>query len=403
MTEPNKRTVDLLKGAMRQESERAMSTTNSNRELERFRETIEDRRRKRPWAVLAVATAAGAAVVAGFIVTHASTGKDASPAATHSGSAASTSSAAPVAAGALAIESPSALPSSVTVSQLAPGPGLLVADAFGAIWGVADPGTMQRGDTGTVYRVAQDGSRVLSATQYAGMLPDTSAFRAGDVFMVPTITGFSMFGPDGRAAGSVAVPGLPDDASGAGDSTGAWATVADDAVARIDGKSHKIVKTVRLRNANIVSIAVGGGSVWVADKAGSKIWQLDEKTGHVIKSGIVPDVPWMVTWGRYGVYESGETFQLNRLDPRTLKVTATVTGNFDEFWITMSTAPDGSLWAEIQQGAVAQLDPVTLATKTSVQAFPATGDGGSFGTLVANGRVFKGNAGSEILYSYPRY
>ena len=37
MTEPNKRTVDLLKGAMRQESERAMTTTNSNRELERFR------------------------------------------------------------------------------------------------------------------------------------------------------------------------------------------------------------------------------------------------------------------------------------------------------------------------------------------------------------------------------
>jgi hypothetical protein len=400
--------------AMREEVQHAMTVTNTPEELRKFRHTIEQgRKRRRTYAAVA---AAAAMVVAGTAVAVKESGK-----APHSGQITaplgsqtatpsaqpSNSPGTPVASGPplSPVATPSALAGGIQTAKVN-GPGVLGMSALGSVWGVQEA-QYATGGTGHVYRLDPTGQKILSTTAYAGPdQDDLPPFQAGQAVLVPSATpgkpsAYLAFNATGNEIGSIPVARV---GLGAGDSTGGWVLSDTDSISQIDASGTKVVKTVTLPGTAIGGIAVGGGSVWVADQKQNRLLRVNPTSGTITGTteiGGVVDEFLSIAYSHGAVFVPSQDYKLRRVDATTMKITAVVSTPSGGSWFVISVGPDGDIWAEPAQGVVDDLDPVTLATKRAIQLQPTLRDGGTFGVVATSSRVYEADGVDGYVLSFP--
>jgi sugar lactone lactonase YvrE len=389
-----------LVDALHREAEIAMTTTDTNRELERF-ETLTAKRRVRA-RVLGVAAAA--ALVAGGIYAatalSAATGHRSSPDITHPAPNTITTVTLP--------DQPSPLPKS-SFSQLH-GPDSLAIGAFGSVWATKGGGAAP---VMTLYRLSPDGTRILGTQRFhlpknAGDNPPPP-FQVGSHLLVPASVhgrdAYLVLDAQGKQVASVRVPTA---GWGVGDATGGWVVTGDTTVARLSANGERIVRTFSVPNAQFVSVAEGGGSLWLLDNYSSAVLRLDPSTGKVTgRSPSNGDPVVQMVYDDGAVFMSTEAYDLRRIDARTMKVTAVLGQNSGSQWAWqyLAVGPDGSLWSTPGTASVAQLDPKTLHVIRYLTPAPGRLDfhgGGSNVIVVTNDRVFISDIFNAVIYSIPR-
>jgi hypothetical protein len=400
-----------LIAAMREEVQHAMTVTNTPEELRKFRHTIEQgRKRHRTYAV---ATAAAVMVVAGTAIAVKESGN-----VPHSGqitapleSQTATASAQPSDTASPAslplstpVASPRALAAGIPIAKVT-GPGVFGGLALGSVWAVQEHGDAT-GDTGHVYRLDPTGQRILSTTAYAGSDPDDlPPFEAGQAVLVPSTAAggasrYIAFNAKGRQIGTlpVAKVGL-----GAGDATGGWVVSDTDAISKIDASGTKVVKTVVLPGTKVAGIAVGGGSVWVADQVQNRLLRFDPTSGTITGATAVGPVDEFlpIAYSNGAVFVPNQNYELRRIDATTMKTTAIVSSPPGASWFVISIGANGDVWAQPAQGVVDDLDPATLATKRAVQLQPTVRDGGTFGVVATSSRVYMADGDDGYVLSFP--
>jgi hypothetical protein len=377
--------------AMREEVKRTMTTTNTPEELEKFRHTITaERKRHRTYfaaaAVVIVVAGVGTAVTVSQLggSTHQSAVASAGPAAS------------PVA-------TPSALPAGIATAKV-DGPGDLGVSALGSVWGLQ---VATYPATGHLYRIDPTGQKILSSTAYAGPdSDDVPPFQAGQAVLVPSVvpgksSAYLAFNATGTQIGSIPVTHL---GMGTGDSTGGWVLSDIDAISQIDASGTKVVKTVTLPGTAIGGIAVGGGSVWVADQQSNRLLRVDPSSGKITGTtdiGGAVDAFLPIAYSHGAVFVSSEDFELRRIDATTMKITATVSTPSDGCWPGVAIGADGDVWAEPAQGVVDDLDPRTLATKRAIRLQPTRRDGGCFQSVATSTRVYVADGDDGYVLSFP--
>jgi hypothetical protein len=397
--------------AMREEVHHAMTVTNTPEELRKFRHTIEQgRKRRRTYAATA---AAAVMVVAGTAIavkesdraprsgqiTVPLVSQTATPSAKPSDST-PTASVPPV-----AVATPSALAAGIATAK-ADGPGVLGMSALGSVWGVQEE-QYATGGTGHLYRLDPTGQKILSTTAYAGPdQDDLPPFQAGQAVLVPSTTpgkpsAYLAFNATGNEIGSIPVARV---GLGAGDSTGGWVLSDTDSISQIDASGTKVVKVVTLPGTEIGGIAVGGGSVWVADQKQNRLLRVDPTSGTITGTaeiGGVVDEFLPIAYSHGAVFVPSQDYELRRVDATTMKITAVVSTPSGGSWFVISVGPDGDIWAQPAQGVVDDLDPVTLATKRAIQLQPTLRDGGTFGVVATSSRVYEADGVDGYVLSFP--
>jgi streptogramin lyase len=177
-----------------------------------------------------------------------------------------------------------------------------------------------------------------------------------------------------------------------------------DSISQIDASGTKVIKTVKLPGTVIGGIAVGGGSVWVADQSQNRLLRVDPTSGTITGTtqvGGVVDEFLPIAYSNGAVYVPTQDFELRRVDASTMKITAAVSTPSDGSWFVMSVGADGDIWAEPAQGVIDDLDPVTLGTKRAIQLQPTTRDGGTFGVVATSTRVYEADGDDGYVLSFP--
>ena len=377
-----------LVAALHQEASLTMTLTDTPRELRRWR----DNQHKRRTRTRIVAIAAAAAAVAGLILGITKLGSTAS----HRNEPAHKPS--PAQQHQSTIETLQPLPSSVSPAVLH-GAGTVDTVAFGAVWGINISDRSK-----FIYRMAPDGRHVLHRTDLTRYIGDpVPSFRIGDVVLMPSVNGSSHAGyvvldRTGRQTGFIRVSTA---GAGGGDATGGWVQTDFDRIAQVDRSGRLTGTRVRLPDQSISSITSGAGSVWVGSITG-ELYRLDPATGRVLAKAATPGEPLQVAVANSAVYVATDRYQLLRLDPTSLKVTAVSQNNVRPGALDqIALGSDGSLWVAPDQRGVAQLDPVTLEVVRSVQVSKASRDGGNYGIALVGGRVFVGDGDNNRVVSFP--
>ena len=403
----------MLTDAMREEVQDTMTMTNTPEELRKFRHTIEQGRKLR--RVYSVAAAAAVMVAVGATVAVTQLGHASHPGPTTPPLGEQTTTASPQPSDnastppaslplSVPVASPSALAGGTQIAKVT-GPGVVGESALGSVWAVQEHGNAT-GDTGHVYRLDPTGQQILSTTAYAGSDPDDlPPFEAGQAVLVPsTVSGgasrYLAFNAKGHQIGTIPVAKV---GLGAGDPTGGWVVSDTDAISKVDASGTKVVKTVVLPGTKVAGIAVGGGSVWVADQLQNRVLRFDPTSGSITGATAVGPVDEFLTiaYSNGAVYVPNQNYELRRIDATTMKTTAIVSAPPGGSLFVISIGANGDVWAQPAQGVVDDLDPATLATKRAVQLQPTVRDGGAFGVVVTSGRVYMadGDDGSVLSFA----
>lgn len=341
----------ILTGALTQEAEAAMSMTDTRKELDRFR-TANAKRRVRA-RILGVA-AAVALIVAGVWA-----GTSIGSGAGHRGERLTHIGPRPTVAHATLPGRPTRLSSNRFVTL--PRVGYVQTFALGSVWTT---------NTRSLFRITPDGHRVESKIAYhpaSDLSLDGDPippFAVGGSLLVPAIDRghdvYLILDAQGRSRGEVRVPAA---GPGIGDATGAWVVTGRSKLSRLSADGSQVTRTLTFPGTQIVGVDEGGGYVWLLDNFSSAVLKVDPKTGKVI--GHSPNNSDPVTAMLYAdgaVYLTTQAFDLRRIDPATMKVTAieSVARQNQWGWQFVTAASDGTLWTDAGDTAIAQLDPRTL-------------------------------------------
>lgn len=389
MSTPNMSSFEQrLVEALHQEASLAMTLTDTPRELRRWRDN-QHKRRTRGRIIAVVATAAAAAaLILGLTTLGGTTSRRNEP-----------------------IHKPSVIPphqtSIQTLQKLSPsvpttvlhGPGSVDAIAFGSVWGMDTTNQPKY-----VYRMSEDGTRVLGRTDLHRYIGDpVPSFAVGSVLLVPSVNGprrdgYVVLDHNGKQTGFIPATAA---GAGAGDASGGWVQTDIDQVAQIDSSGRPTGTRVRLPDQSISAIGVGAGAVWVGSVTG-ELYRLDDATGKITGKFTLPGQPVQVLATDTSVYVATQGYQLLRLDPHTLHVTAVNDNKVTiSSWDEIALGPDGSLWIAPDQRGVAQLDPMTLDVLRSVQLSKASRAGGAYGLGLVGGRMFVGDGDNHRVVSFP--
>ena len=397
MTGPFRSDIErLLSEALAQEAEAAMSMTDTRKELDRFR-AANARRRVR---VRIFAVAAAVAVVVAAIVAGTTLGSTAGRRGEQVGHIVPR----PTVAHATLPGVPTRLPSNKIVTL--PNVGFVPTFALGSVW---------TADEHSLYRVAADGRRVESTITYR---PATylsvngdpiRPFAVGASLLVPAIdrghNAYLILDAQGRQHGELRVAAA---GPGRGDSTGAWAVTGRSTLSRLSSDGRRITGSFRFPGTQLFGVDEGGGFVWLMDNVSSTVLKVDPDTGKVVghSPNSVDPVNAML-YADNAVYLTTEAYDLRRIDPDTMKVTAIESVSRDNQWgwQFVAAAPDGSLWTNAGDTAVAQLNPRTLhplsfTTITTDNLGYHNGGTGSF--AVTNSHVYVAGTSKVALYSIAR-
>jgi YVTN family beta-propeller protein len=94
-----------------------------------------------------------------------------------------------------------------------------------------------------------------------------------------------------------------------------------DSVARIDPRTNRLAGRPVRTGASPQSLAVGGGSLWVANHNASTVSRIDQATGKVLADIAVPSEPHRVAWGAGAAWVGNwHDNSVSRIDPETNRV-----------------------------------------------------------------------------------
>ena len=158
---------------------------------------------------------------------------------------------------------------------------------------------------------------------------------------------------------------------------------ADSVVWRINPTTRKVVGDPLAVPQDPVSLAAGDGGIWVASLLAGTVSLLDPATGEVEASVALPDGAVRITTGPDGVWVSGQTDTMTRIDPHPVGVSLrwkTVTVGQGPIGVA---AGDGALWvANVQSGTVSRIDPASVKV-TATYRVPGVGGGPADPEMVA--------------------
>lgn len=162
----------------------------------------------------------------------------------------------------------------------------------------------------------------------------------------------------GQVVDRVAVGGRPVAvAVGAGS---VWVANADDGtLSKIDPHERKVVATIGL-GVPASDLAVGEGSVWVAGGSEGTLLRIDPRTDTVVKkldlagsNPLAPDAAYSVAVGGGAVWVGSAYWRVLRIDPET----ETVTGSVPVGHVPVAlAATGGDVWATLLDGRTVRID-----------------------------------------------
>jgi len=157
------------------------------------------------------------------------------------------------------------------------------------------------------------------------------------------------------------------------------ADLAGNQVWEVDPKTGTVVGSPIPVAQGPVSLAAGDGGVWVASLVAGAVSLIDPRTGQVLASGVLPDGAVRLAIGPDGVWVSGQTDSLTRVDPDP------VAGLLQWRTVDVGQGPfgvgagDGSVWvANVKSGSVSRVDPVSMRVTATYTV------GGAGGGVPAN-------------------
>ena len=133
-------------------------------------------------------------------------------------------------------------------------------------------------------------------------------------------------------------------------------------VYRIDPKAANVVTTipVGLGPSGELNVVAGAGYIWAPSEIAGTIAKIDPATNTVVTTISVAPGTSYLAFGFDALWAaSGKSQSLQRIDPSTASVTHTITlGNMPGFL----AAGEGAVWIQEQgDGTVARIDPATVA------------------------------------------
>src|SRR5262249_13985920 len=160
-------------------------------------------------------------------------------------------------------------------------------------------------------------------------------------------------------------------------------------LARVDLRSRKVDRRIDLPWFP-GSVATGGGSVWVAEDFGSRVWRLDPRSGNVtrrfvIRGGGISDAAFGA-----GSLWVGRRSDVLRVDPRNGRVLHRIPAP-----ALRVVYGDGALWTDTGgDGRVAKIDPEANRVVAGVKLHGwlsdlAVGGGSVWASVVPDGDVFR--------------
>ena len=165
----------------------------------------------------------------------------------------------------------------------------------------------------------------------------------------------------GRVVDRVAVGGRPVAvAVGAGS---VWIANADDGtLSKIDPHDRKVVAIIGL-GVPASDVAVGAGSVWVAGGSEGTLLRIDPRTDTVVKkidlagsNPLAPDAAYSVVVGAGAVWVGSASWRVLRIDPETETVTGSVP--VGDLPVALAAA-GGDVWATLLDGRTVRIDART--------------------------------------------
>jgi hypothetical protein len=156
-----------------------------------------------------------------------------------------------------------------------------------------------------------------------------------------------------RVAARVPLPGVPSDVAAAGDSV--WVAMTNGQVLEVDAGRGRVIGRVDTGGplGFTQTVALGGGSVWLADPLSGVVLRVDPDSSRVVAS-VPTGAVTALAFGSGAVWAVGKSGIL-RIDPGSGKVTATLPAE-QLGGVLMVTTGAGWLWAGGAE-VVTRLDP----------------------------------------------
>jgi DNA-binding beta-propeller fold protein YncE len=204
-----------------------------------------------------------------------------------------------------------------------PGPGsMTVAD--GVLWVLDASGTVARLDPRTNAVVGKPLRAPADAVAIAvgqGALWVTSV-AAGDLGVAGEDAVTRIDPATGRTVATITVPRAPLDVAATPGAV--WVTNSGgggDSVARIDPRTSRVAGRPVRTGASPQSLAVGGGSLWVANHDARTVTRVDQASGKVVTDIPVPSEPHRVAYGAGAVWVGNwHDNSISKIDPTTNRV-----------------------------------------------------------------------------------
>jgi virginiamycin B lyase len=154
------------------------------------------------------------------------------------------------------------------------------------------------------------------------------------------------------------------------------ANCSDNSLYRIDCKSERVKSIIPTGLADLtgeLSVAVGAGSVWVLSESKGILSRVDPQSDKVIARINVAPYSYAAAFGFDAVWISntgppsgaGKGF-VQRIDPRSNQVVATIPVGSSPRFLTVG---EGGVWTLNQgDGSISRIDPITNTLSATVQA-----------------------------------
>ena len=191
----------------------------------------------------------------------------------------------------------------------------------------------------------------------------------------------------GVLAAAVAIPVFALGQGGGGGSAG----VAPNFVAVIDPSSNSVVGSVQV-GARPLGVAIGGGSVWVANLDDRTLSRVDSRTRALVRTITLAATPTGIAVGAGAVWvANGILGTVTRVDPGANAAVETVEVTFRSSSGSVAIG-EGAVWAAFGGGEVARIDPGS----SRVAAIGVSGASPS-AVAVGEGWVWIANAGDNTV------
>ena len=167
-----------------------------------------------------------------------------------------------------------------------------------------------------------------------------------------------------RVVQTIPVGNAPDGVA-IGDGSVWVANSSDGTVSRIDSVNGDVVGTIPL-GAGATDVAVGQGAVWVSDEGGDRVFRVDPQDNQVTASINVGAGPTAITLGFGSVWVANSLDgTVSRIDPQTNSVTATVAVGDGVGGIAVGA---GHVWVSSQYaGTLSLINPVADVVKRTIK------------------------------------